>query len=537
MEQNGEIITGVDYDKQAYFEMTESLSILRQVASMVNAIMWVYDAQRKTIIFANKQLDLQLGQAIDESLPAEAFWQKMVARDDLNLATRKINMVAESGNIIEPFNCTLLHQNGLAIPYTIHCSRVENNSNGHLILFTAERLNWDEEAAVIALYKAQKLIKESERMLSFGTFEWDLLTGETLWSDGMYPILGYDKERNKLPEHYNFYIKHIVADDQEKIEAMIADIIQNKTTEPSDISYRIKTGSGDIKHVSTAFRLITDKNGKMRKIVSTTRDLTSSKDAEERMAEQVIELNRSNQELEEFAYVASHDLQEPLRKISTFISRIQSKFGEVLQAEGTLYLNRIMVATDDMRALIDNLLDFSRIIRIDHKFVSTNLNTVLKDVCQDLELIVEETGTTINVAEMPAKVQGVPGQLKQLFSNIISNAIKFRKADVPPQVDIITEDIAAEEAEKYKLVPDKKYYKITISDNGIGFEDEYAEQIFKIFQRLHGKSEYPGSGIGLAICKKIVDYHQGRIYAENVVGKGARFSIILPEKTDKINTQ
>jgi signal transduction histidine kinase len=151
-------------------------------------------------------------------------------------------------------------------------------------------------------------------------------------------------------------------------------------------------------------------------------------------------------------------------------------------------------------------------------------------------LIIEETGTTLKVDELP-KIQAVPGQLKQLFSNIISNAIKFRKTDVPPQIEIVSARLTPEETEQYKLPSDKKYYKIDITDNGIGFEDEYAEQIFKIFQRLHGKSEYPGSGIGLAICKKIVDYHQGRIFAVNIAGRGARFSIILPGNTDKTDIQ
>ncbi|PZF73355.1 sensor histidine kinase [Taibaiella soli] len=257
-------------------------------------------------------------------------------------------------------------------------------------------------------------------------------------------------------------------------------------------------------------------------------------DIEEKMAAQLEELNRSNQELEEFAYVASHDLQEPLRKISTFSGRIQSKYGDLLQNEGKMYLDRILVATEDMRTLIDNLLDFSRVIRADHTVSTVNLSAVVHDVVRDLELVIEETNTTITQGDLP-KITGVTVQMKQLFTNIINNAIKFRKKDTPVHIDIQQGSVSAEEVARWNLLPEKKYFKITIADNGIGFEDEYAERIFKIFQRLHGKAEYPGSGIGLAICKKIVDYHQGRIYAENIAGQGARFTIILPEKTEKTN--
>lgn len=240
-------------------------------------------------------------------------------------------------------------------------------------------------------------------------------------------------------------------------------------------------------------------------------------------------MQHSNKELEEFAYVASHDLQEPLRKISTFTGRLNEKYASEIGEEGKLYVDRIIASSGNMRILIDNLLEFSRISRIKQPFVELNLNFVLRQVRNDLELNVEETGTTIKSDDLPT-IEASMSQMKQLFNNILNNAIKFRKEDVKPEIIISSKTLADADKKKFNLASQKNFFAITICDNGIGFENEYATKIFQIFQRLHGKSEYPGSGIGLAICKKIVDHHNGIIFAENVPDKGACFTIILPEK-------
>jgi len=244
-------------------------------------------------------------------------------------------------------------------------------------------------------------------------------------------------------------------------------------------------------------------------------------------AEVISELQRSNKELEEFAYVASHDLQEPLRKISTFCGRLADKFTQELSDEGKLYIDRIMASAENMRILIDNLLEFSRISRIQQPFVDLNLNFVLQQVKNELELTIEETGAKIIADKLPV-VQASLSQMKQLFNNVLNNAIKFRKPDVAPEINILSHQLSSSEKKLYKLQPDKEFCSIRFCDNGIGFENEYANKIFQIFQRLHGKSDYPGSGIGLAICKKIADQHHGIIFAENILHKGACFTLILP---------
>lgn len=242
----------------------------------------------------------------------------------------------------------------------------------------------------------------------------------------------------------------------------------------------------------------------------------------------VRELDRSNKELEEFAYIASHDLQEPLRKITSFSERLKEKLPSNLEPDVQLYLNRMLAATDNMRTLIDNLLEFSRTSRISEPFARTELNNVISEVRADLELKIEETSTKIESDTLPV-IDAIPMQMRQLFTNLFTNAIKFRGEGAPPEIEIRASVLSDDEKDSNHLRQNTIYYKIIVKDYGIGFDQEFSMKIFQIFQRLHGKAEYPGSGIGLAICKKIVENHSGRIFAQSEPGKGAEFIIILPE--------
>ena len=242
----------------------------------------------------------------------------------------------------------------------------------------------------------------------------------------------------------------------------------------------------------------------------------------------VRELDRSNKELEEFAYIASHDLQEPLRKITSFSERLKEKLPSNLEPDVQLYLNRMLAATDNMRMLIDNLLEFSRTSRISEPFVRTDLNNIISEVIADLELKIEETSTSVTSETLPV-IDAIPMQMRQLFTNLFTNAIKFKGDGATPKIEIKSSELSDEEKDANHLRVNNRYFKITVKDHGIGFDQEYSMKIFQIFQRLHGKAEYPGSGIGLAICKKIVENHSGRIFATSEAGKGAEFITILPE--------
>jgi signal transduction histidine kinase len=374
----------------------------------------------------------------------------------------------------------------------------------------------------------RRLMNDYEIFLRFGTWEYSVATQEIEWSVGMYSLFGYDvvEDRNlKITE--SLYETHIDPEDYKRGVTLRNDTTSGK--EEYFWQYKITTNSGEIKWLETYGRIIRSEEGEFLKTFGITRDITRLKVYEHSLESKIRELNRSNAELEEFAYVASHDMQEPLRKLITFSERLTSKFKDVLQDDGMLYLSRIVAATDNMRLLIDNLLDFSRISRTGEAFEITDLNGVLQKVLGDLEISIEEKQATITAGKLP-EIEAQGPQMKQLFINILSNALKFRKPSVHPVINITSKTVAAEEVIRHGLRNQTRYHKIKFSDNGIGFEQEYADRIFQIFQRLHGKAEYPGSGIGLAICKKIVEYHNGLIYAKGQLGDGAVITVILPEK-------
>lgn len=238
-------------------------------------------------------------------------------------------------------------------------------------------------------------------------------------------------------------------------------------------------------------------------------------------------LQHSNAELEQFAYIASHDLQEPLRKISTFSQMLEHSLGE-MSDKTKRYLSKINDSTYRMINLVRDVLAYSQLSKENKTFERVDLNKIVADIKTDFELLIEQKGATIKADSLPV-LQAIPLQMSQLFGNLFSNALKFHKASLAPMITIECKKL---DKDKLKELPQldagKSYHHIIFADNGIGFSQEYAEQIFNIFQRLHGKTQFVGTGIGLAICKKVAQNHGGDIYATAEEGKGAKFHIILP---------
>lgn len=247
------------------------------------------------------------------------------------------------------------------------------------------------------------------------------------------------------------------------------------------------------------------------------------------LEEKILLLNSSNEALEQFAYVASHDLQEPLRKIMTFSDRLISKKDD-LDEDTKQYLERIVNAAGRMRILIHDLLSFSRVSRDKTTFNSIDLNEIISTVLDDMELLITEKQAVINTVPLP-RISGEPVQMAQLFQNLISNAIKFSRPGIRPEVTISCREVSPQELFKnFGEHSQTRHYCITVKDNGIGFDQKYADRIFVIFQRLHSRSQYEGTGIGLAVCKRIVENHGGFITVNSSPGEGAAFSIYLPAK-------
>ena len=261
-------------------------------------------------------------------------------------------------------------------------------------------------------------------------------------------------------------------------------------------------------------------------------DRKISEDKVQQLNEQLIQnnahLKQMNEELDQFAYMASHDLQEPLRKIQMFSDKILLKKEQ--DGESEKYFSKIISASRRMQSLINNLLDFSRHSVSSSDFRVTDLNQLVKETLSDLEMEIEKSNVQINYNSLPI-ISAVPGLMQRLFYNLLSNAIKFRKKDVSPVIDIKAEKMQPAELLSFTShINGSTYYKITITDNGIGFDNKHSGDIFKVFKRLHSYQEFEGTGVGLAICKKIIEKHGGYIIAESIVNEGSSFIIILPEK-------
>jgi len=246
------------------------------------------------------------------------------------------------------------------------------------------------------------------------------------------------------------------------------------------------------------------------------------------LAEANNNLHKTNAELAQFAYIASHDLQEPVRKINIFAKMLEDSLGDV-DAQSKNYLSKLNSAAVRMMNLIRDVLAYSQLAKENEQFVPVDLKEVVHHIVTDFDLIIEQKHATVSYESLPS-IDAIPLQMAQLFGNLISNSIKYSKEDVPPVISISASIISGEEAVRHGITNGlhHSYHKIEIKDNGIGFDQQHAEQIFNIFQRLHGKLEYVGTGIGLAMCKKIAENHHGNIYALADRGNGATFVVLLP---------
>ena len=237
------------------------------------------------------------------------------------------------------------------------------------------------------------------------------------------------------------------------------------------------------------------------------------------------ELSRSNRELEQFAYVASHDLQEPLRKIQAFGDRLRTRFSESLPEAGKEYVERMHVSASRMRRLIDDLLTFSRVTTLARPFAKVNLEKLVNEVVSDLDETIDQTGARVECRNLPT-IDADPSQMRQLFQNMLTNAIKFHRPNCPPA--IIVEAELTESQFPHTNGRTIPACRVSVRDNGIGFNEKYLDRIFQVFQRLHGRDEYEGTGVGLAICRKITERHGGLITAQSKTGEGSTFIITLP---------
>jgi PAS domain S-box-containing protein len=295
--------------------------------------------------------------------------------------------------------------------------------------------------------------------------------------------------------------------------------------------FRCRRKDGEIRWLHEDVQVETVAPGRWRTIGVCT-DITERKQAEEALAHYAAKLEFNNRELQEFSSVASHDLQEPLRKIQTFGDRLKAKCGATLSEDGRDYLERMQNAAGRMQILIRNLLDLSRVTSKGQPFIPVDLAAVTREVVSDLEAQIEQTEGRVEVGDLPT-LDADPLQMRQLLQNLISNALKFHRTDAAPLVQIHGGLIEIQTEGLGQTLPSGECCQIIVADNGIGFDEKYLDRIFTSFQRLHTRSEYEGTGIGLSICRRIVERHGGSITAKSTPGQGAAFIITFPLRQPK----
>lgn len=369
------------------------------------------------------------------------------------------------------------------------------------------------------LYAKNQSFELAEKIAQFGSYRWNVASGLLVYSDNLYRLL--DCEPQEFEPSFEKFLTFVHPDD---LLQVLADAEQTIETGQSLLTpYRIITKTGVVKYVSTIGNYTNE--GENRIYVGVFQDVTNSIKNAEAFRNKNHELENLNAELKSFAFIASHDLQEPLRKIQMFSKRIIEV--ETFSEETQHYFNRIIATSARMQNLVVSLLDFSSITTTEIKSKLCDLNLIIEESKNDLNLLITENVASILSDNLP-KIMGEPIQLTQLFTNLIGNAIKYRRLEVQPIIEITTMVVNGAEIEHLSANNQQKYLIVKITDNGIGFDQQHSVKIFAPFQRLHGKNEFSGTGIGLAIVKKIISNHNGFITAEGIVNQGANFKVYLP---------
>ncbi len=376
----------------------------------------------------------------------------------------------------------------------------------------------EQKRAEHALRHREQQLSRAQEIANLGSWEWRPDSNDVYWSDQLYRIYGLHPGEAVT---FDRYMGMVHPEDRARVKAAIEAVLHSR--QPFSFYERIIRTDGQERMLYTRGEVATGEDGAYF-LTGVCHDLTEVRKAERELVRANLTLRQRNRELQDFAYVASHDLQEPLRKLRAFADLLGSEYREVLDDTGLDYLDRLQSAAARISALISDLLAFSRIMTHGKAFERVDLNEVMKRVLAELNPLVMQARADIRIAPLPS-IEADALQMKQLFCHLIENAVKFRKPDESPR---ITVSAARTEVQHASGQATEQAVQITVQDNGIGFDEKYLDRIFTPFQRLHGSDGFEGTGMGLAISRRIVERHHGAIHATSRPDEGSRFIVTLP---------
>lgn len=494
---------------------------------------WILDYQSDSYYYSDNQYRL-LGYEPQAFKADYGSFMTNVHRDDLQMVRTKYAEMVQNGNMA-PFRYRIVREDGVVkYLHVVGKSVLSPNDEKILLGITMDvsseienQLQLEKVNAILTdrninLNVANKTFEEAEKIGMFGTLQWILEDNRFVFSDNLVRLFGFEAE--DFDHHPRSFLKTVHPQDIRMVEDRIAAIAELQHISP--FTFRIlRNTDKKLLYIDVTCKIIRDSElGDYFLFIlqDATEEVLAKNDIEEK--NRILEAK--NTELQAFNYFASHDLQEPLRKIQTFISRLKDKEYDRLSDTGKQYLERIESSSGRMRLLIKDLLQFSRTTSAEQVFETADLNQLMYNALEELHHPIEEKKAVIKTESLPV-LSMVPFQIQQLFINLISNSLKYSRENVTPEIKVTVGRVESGD-EGLPVKAGNYFYKIVFSDNGIGFEQQYAEKIFTLFSRLHGKLEYEGTGIGLAICKKIAENHSGFIKADGTPGEGSVFTVYLP---------
>jgi PAS domain S-box-containing protein len=375
-----------------------------------------------------------------------------------------------------------------------------------------------------ALHESEKRFELAARATSDVIWDWDVTTNSLWFNDSVGVLFGY--QAGQVQNHIDWWSGLVHPDDRGRIRSSLQATLDSGEEFWSG-EYRLRRADGSYAYVLDRGFIVHDASGRPIRMIGSMMDVSEHRRLEQTLAASAVKLERSNRDLEEFASIASHDLQEPLRKIQAFGDRLSTIAGSSLDEEGYDCVARMLDAATRMRTLIDELLTYSRLVTKGRPFAQVDLTTVASDVLSDLEVQVTRTGGRVEIGPLPV-IEADPNQMRRLLQNLISNALKFHRDDEAPAVTVRGQVLPCEGEPSPGISAGGQWCQIVVEDNGIGFDEKYADRIFAPFKRLHTRGQYEGTGMGLAACRKIVENHGGSIAAKSAPGQGAAFIVTLP---------